>query len=571
MKKKVAIFTSALLSATVLLSATACKGNASKLLPEVERSQGTTKVTALTKDHSLSTFDELGLCVVTTVNTEQNSTTYQLFDAVANNFVAGSSVTVNAPQAPATDALSHSVQAGLQAKTTGMYYTSKTTYTRTATTDDWATAETKTEYTIYGRNGKIAENIEGGFEDDTFITKQGARIYVDVNGNIATESNLLKNYLTYTMYMRAVRELDDYYVDSSVGNGMYIVYDEKGQYLRTFNSEVALDIPETADLNATWSVGNRFFFQYSNQLPEDEDDYDYLAYSGASGNVQKYDLITAYYNVKKDKVKEIDFDYVVQGTSVAPTARDRIILEVQEIKDEQLMDNVVIQSFDDDGDVAIDLQELVKGATSFRPINEESVIISDGMTNYLYQRRKLVNEYLFDTNTTARPVGECFYTVDQSNELVNIYNLDGSHFKTYENTTIVNSYNADLILQTETSIIRFNTETKTEKLVCSFEKGTAESGPAGSSLYIEVKQYGADKLPNTADDTHSIYFLIPDMEDMVNLSVDARSKISISSSISYDTHNKEYGITGNLFYIERDTDTGATREYYNTYNRYDYE
>ena len=567
MKKKVAVFTSALLGATVLLSATACKENANDLLPEYTYTQATQKATALTKDNVLSNFDDLGLCIVTTVNTEQNSATYQLFDAVANNFVAGVGVTVNTVQTPALDALSYFTQTGLEKASTGIYYTTKTTYTRTATTDDWVTAEVKTEYTIYGRNGKIADNIEGSFENGTFTTKQGAHIYLNVHGELAVENNYFKNYLTYE---NSATELDDYYVDTSAGYGNYLVYDKDGKYLRSFKYANELNIPETADLTATWSIGNRFFFQYANQLPEDEDDYDYLAYSVASRNVQKYDLITAYYNVKKDKVKEIDFDYVVQS-DYGSFNSEIAILTVQEIKDEQLMSTALIQSFDDDGDVAVDLQELVDGATSCMPLNKDMVFISNGTTSYLYQGKKLIKEFV-GALTTLQGLGRnCFYTFDEINKLVNIYNLDGSTYLTYENTKLVNSYDTDLILQTDYSVFRFNTETKTEKLVCAFEKGTAEIVPNGTSLYFEVKQYGLDKLPNTTDDTHSIYFLIPDMEDMVNLTVENRAKVSISSTISYGNYTKDYSIHGAVFYIERATDTSTTREYYNTYNRYDYE
>ncbi|MBQ8685811.1 MAG: hypothetical protein IJ514_06550 [Clostridia bacterium] len=566
MKKKLAVFTSALLGATVLLSATACKENTSDLLPEYSYTQATKKVAALTKDNVLSSFDGLGLCIVTTVNTEQNSTTYKLFDAIANDYVEGVEITVAASQEPAADALSYSVQTGLEKAGTGMYYTTKTTYTRTTATDDWTGI--KTEYTVYGKNGKIAENVEGSFVDEIFVTKQGAHIYLNVNGALTVENNLFKGYLTYD---NSAKKLDDYYVDTSASNGNYIVYDKDGKYLRSFKYANELEIPETAELKATWSIGNRLFFQYANQLPEDENDYDYVAYDYTAENVQKYDLITAYYNVKKDKVKKIDFDYVVQSEYDLQYNDELAVLTVQEIKDERLMDTALLQSFDDDGDVAVDLQELVDGATSFMPINEDMVLVGNGTTSRLYQGKKLIKEFVGLINTLQGVGKNCFYTSDQTNQLVSIYNLDGSHYKTYENASIITSHTNDLILQTETSILRFDTETKAEATVCSFEKGTAAIVSTSTSLYIELLQYGADKLPGTADDTHSIYFLIPDMEDMVNLTVENRAKINISSTIFYGNYTNDYAIYGSIFYIERALDTTTTKEYYNTYNRYDFE
>lgn len=573
MKKKVAILTSAILSATLLLSATACKENVKDLTPEYTRTAQTKKVADLTKDHVLSDFDNLGLSVVTLTNTEQNSTTYKLFDAVNNRFVSGVEVTVYAPQPPASDALTYEEIGALTQAGTGMYYVEKTVYTRESNLTDWSDAETKTTYTIYGKNGKIAENLEGEFYSPSnsyhtakFFEKSGKKIYLNMDGNLATENNPFGAFLEYGS---SVTQLDDYFVDTNTLSGNYIVYDEDGKYLRTVNYANMLEIPQTAVLNATWSVGNRLFFQYNYELPQSAKKYDFVSYDPNGGNVQKYKLVTAYYNVKKDKIKEIDFDYYVNSEVDVLLNDELTLLSVREIKDEQIMTSALVQSFDDSGKVAVDIQKLVPGANDVTPLTDDAVLIEDDTTSYVYQGKKLVGEFLSESFRLTNVGKSCFYSYDSANETVYIYNFNGSLFEIFEDTKVIASMLDTLILQTETSILSFNTETRTTTSICSFEKGTANVLTGPSLHYFEVVQYGADKVAGTLDDTYNIYFVVPDMQNMLGLTTEARSKISISSFDGYDCMGRNYISYGGIFSISTATDTDTTVEYYNYQMRYD--
>ena len=110
MKKQVALLTTALLATSFVLGATSCASkDVSKVLKNVNYSENTTAVSALTKDDSFNNVDYSGLMVVSKDNYEtienlpvRKSTTYKLFDVATNAYVSGAEVTIDAT-APTVD------------------------------------------------------------------------------------------------------------------------------------------------------------------------------------------------------------------------------------------------------------------------------------------------------------------------------------------------------------------------------------------------------------------------------------------------------------------------------------
>lgn len=569
MKKPVALLTSALLATSVVLGATSCASkNVEKLLPDGSMySRNTKTLTALANiEEGLGSVNTQGLMLVTTVNKDAEgaivSRTYKLFDVSANAWVSGAEITVPADQSPAADALTYSVISA-PTERNGIYFTTKTTYTKTA--DDTPTTSVgevdKVEYTLYGKNGKVAENVEGSFNSNTFEAKDGTRYYLDVKGNVAKESDPLARILTW-YDLEDVDFVGDYLVEE-VTDAVYTVYDKSGNYVRTVNGtyELAISLNRYDD-PTIWSVGNYMFVQYLTMLPENEKKYDVIIADDDDG-AQKFDLVTKRYDLEKGKVKDIDMDYVVLADSAdfpAMSMNDETtILNVYEIKDEQLIDSHILQSFDKNGDVAVDLQKLVPGARKLAGMGEDYIVLVSADMEYVVQDKKVVGEFVGDAVSYS---GNVAYTT--SSDTVRFYNLDGTLNKAYTDVLDVEfSYNTAL-LKLESSVVKYDLRTKTETVVCTYD---AENGDVYvEDWYVSTINYGADKEAYTDDDTYSVYFLVDGMSNLVNLSGEEAMKYEFDQSEDYSVINVDTYTFGAIYYVGYTTGEGAdettTRTFY---------
>lgn len=571
MKKSVALLTSALLATTVVVGAASCASkDVSKLLKEVEYSENTKTLSALTKDDVLNAVDNQGLMVVSKVNkdAEENevSTTYKLFDVIANAYVSGAEVTVALELPENIDSLlTYSVNSQIIRQANGFYYSTKKTYTRESTEVAFDLLNPdKIEYTLYGKNGKVAENVEGAFEGSyVFTAKDGARYYLDVNANVSTESDPLARIVTLSdgNYMM---EIGDYLVDET--DGIYTVYDQNGKYVRTVNGVYEMEIPATiTDEPAIWSVGNYMFMQYSLELPESEKKYDYID-NGADGAL-KYDLVTKRYDLEKGKVKDIDMEYLVVDTESAMSMNDETtILSVSEIKDEQIMSAELVQSFDKNGNVAVDLQKLVPGAYSVQAASDEYIVLESGDMDYVVKGKEVIGEFV---DESVNIIGYAAVLTNQEAGTIRIYNLDGTLNKTYTDVQDADDMMTRLIIQLESSIVIYDLLTNTETVVCSYDKDNSDMFVDESNLYVGVVDYGADKEEDTEDDKYSIYFLVPGVNNFTNLTEEEMMKIYVQSVVSYNSYSRNSMTMGTIFSIAQTTGEGESATTNVTYYSYE--
>lgn len=562
MKKSVALLTTALLGASFVLGTTACDKKASSPFKEITVSETTTKITALTKENMpTSQVDEFGLMLFNKANKEENvvkSNTYQLFDVTTNAFVTGAEVTVDvtAP-APTAEALTVTEYTPIEQleveeyyyteEVDGFYYSTKTVKTFTA--DNLIEPqEVKTTYTLYGKNGKIATDVEGEFVGYTFVAKDGARYYVDVNGNLVKEENVLAPILPYEYDFKQTGE----YI--LLEDGM--VFDKTGKYIRSVDFYVVFGIPENADEPATWTVGNYFFMQYAVALPETEDKYDFV-----DEDLVKYDLVTQRYDLETGKVKDFDMDFYVGDGYEDPSFKDGVaVIYGQEIKDERLMMADVVQLFDEDCDVALDVQKILPGAQDFEYILEDYFELRMNGITYIVEDDEIVFELVYDD---AGIYGNMIILGDEDNAWVKVYGLDGTLKKTY--TDVVDSSMGPMgfIIQTETSVVKYDALTETETTVCTFSK---EARANIQEMGVYVIDPGAN-VESEEDDKYSLYFLVPGVENLLNLTKAEAMSYDVESVATYYSNSVDASTMGTIFMIAKTTGEGesATTEvtYYN--------
>jgi hypothetical protein len=596
MKKQVALLTTALLATSFVLGATSCASkDVSKVLKSVSVSETTTAVSALTKDDSFmpdqsgKVADDQGLMVVSKVNLDADknpvSTTQKLFDVTTNAYVSGAEVTkVDVPSVLDETNL-FTVTSGLLKKTDGLYYSTKTVLSRASLlATDW---NYETTISLYGKNGKVADNLEfsksivsttnlaskldelissarNAIVNGVFTYKDGTRYYLDVNGNLAKEENPLARIVT----LASAQDMDvvgDYLVDED--DYIYTVYSKDGAYVRTVNGMQELEIPITlTDEPVEWSVGNYMFMQYSVVLPENAKKFDYIGY-GEDGAV-KYDLITKRYDVEKGKVKEIDMEYVVVDDSeMSESFNDETaLLYVSEIKDEQIMMSVVVQTFDQKGNVAVDLQALVPGATDVATAGKDYVVLTAGDMEYVVQGKKVIGEFVADSVRYSN--GLAYTYEDMANNYwanaswFKFYNLDGTLNKSYVDFENVVSTTTSFVFELENSVVKFDLMTGTETTICTF--GDDDSAEL-QGFYVEVNN--ANDATKADDDTTSIYWLIPGMTNLTNLTEAQWDEYSISPIGFYEIESSNSMTYGVLIVIAKTTGEGenetTTRTVYN--------
>ena len=573
MKKQIALLTTALLATSFVLGATSCaSNNVSKALKSVSVSENTTAVSALKKDDSFSTVDYSGLMVVSKENYETvdntsvlKSTTYKLFDVTTNAYISGAEVTVDA-NAPEVNENTASTTEYTQFTAFdnnnpfAFYYTLKTVKTY----QTGSLFETKYYISLYGKNGKIADNLElkdlisNLYGNGVFTYTDGTRYYLDINGNVAKEEDSLAKILTYNDVMtnyEAFTVAKDYIIEND--DAYSVVYDKNGKYIRTINGAYELDVPASIKGEPQmWAVDNYMFVQYSVMLEEKAKKFDYMERS-IDGAV-KYDLVTKRYDIEKGKVKEIDMDYVVTDVDEDASMyfNEASLLYVSEIKDDYVMEAQLIQSFDKNGKVAVDLQALVPGAEDIEGLGKDYIVLNASDMEYVVKGKKVIGEFVADS---VQYMGNVAYVDGES--WIKFYNLDGTLNKSYTDVEEMNELPTGAIIQLENSVVKFDLMTGTETTVCTF----------GNDDMVMVDDYMvqvmyANDVAKDDDDTASLYWLIPGMTNLTNLTMEKAMEYDFDF-VDYYAGGINASIEGVIVTIDQTTGEGenetTTRTVYN--------
>lgn len=547
MKKQVALLGCALMGTAFALGATACKPDTDSLYPQVEKQNTLTTMTLLTRDDDFGDFDAFGNTIVEseTLDASKNPTAvvYRIFNASKNAFIADATVSIPVEVAPPTaTALSYSTQFEIDKLTDGFYASIRVVMTREKVTDSWSGAEKETLYTLYGNNGKVATDVKGVFDEGVFYAEGGARYYLDLKGNLVKEDNIFAKIFTYDAYVHS-EKVGDFYVEED--DGFYYVYDEEGKYVREVNGMYEMGIPDDAFDVETWTAGRCYFVQYSLELPDTAKDFDYIV------DYRKYDLVTKSYDVKKDKVKDIEFAYVVDD--MVYSFGDTCILEVYAIENQRILTTGLVQSFNEKGKVAVDLQDLAPGADEVNFTSDGKLELTSGETTYVYENGKLVYEYREIAGLGK--LGNTF--ISEIENKIWLYKADGGLAKTYEKVVEADELDEEhIIIMLETSLVKYNVYTHAETTICTFEKDKAEM-VAFEDLYFVMNFYGADGKQGTTDDTYTVYFLIDGMQN-ITLTAEQAEGFDGDMIDSYYRYEHDKFVRGVIFYTAQENAQGES-------------
>lgn len=463
MKKHLTLFTASVLAVVLLLTATGCSlsGGNLKITQEGAYSLTVSTIPTIPEDAEFGDTDDSGLVVI--VEKKGNGSQYSLFDMTANAYVSGAKLDKRAGEVAQSD---------MSVLTHGVFYSLKTNI------DD------KTEVTIYTREGK-QDLGEAEVDGTVIIAKDGTRTYVDVHGQLQTETDEFKKIAPY-----GSSQFGDYYVTDD----MY-VFDKNGKYLYTLDIEASLNVPEGANKSGSWTVGNFAFLQYSIRLPDDSKEYDVY---DPSGNA-KYDLVTYRLDLKNGKITEVDMDYIVEDSSA--TINDGCVaLEVREIEDGYVLPNTLVQTFGTNGKVAVDLQKLVPGAKSIS-VQGKYLIIRDSKNAYLYEGKK----ELYAGDTDCGFYGDL--VVKESATSVYVYDLKDNLIEKFADEDIERSgllYNGDLWYATQTEVVVLHGDTKKVETVLTLDQYTTVTDY--SSYYLLTTFDATESKPGSTQ-RNTLYFM----------------------------------------------------------------
>ena len=443
MKKLRTLLAASVLAAVLLLTATGC-GSGLAIECEGEYSYELTTLTSLPEKVTFGGTDDSGLVVV--MEEKKNGTQYSLYDMAANTFVADAKL----------DKASEDVnQSGMIYLAHGVFYSTKTN------SDDEA------EVTLYTRNGKREVGV-ATVTDGMVADKDGTRIYVDLKGELQTETDEFKKIAVY-----GTNRVGDYYIKGAD------VFNKDGKYLYTITESI-LNLPSGAVNLESWSVGNFLFGQGSIRVPDDSEEYDYYDSKG------KHDLLTYRLDLSCGKAARVDMDYVV-GKVLTAINDDCVALQVSAIENNRIMENDVAQIFGTDGKVAVDLQSMVPGAEQVT-VQGKYLIIDDGQNSFLYEGKKRL--YASESSCTDYNYD---LVVKSSDTSVYVYDLKENLIKKLPVKDIVDRgslYNGDLWYATETEVLVLHRDTKKAVTVLTPEQNAKliESSP----YYLETGIGGPD-------------------------------------------------------------------------------
>lgn len=401
--KIVALTASLALSASLVLGMTACAGGVNSLYgDDYTYTAPTMTATALDAldGYTVDSMDKFGVITahkeVTTDPTDtepaETETTYLLYDATASKQIA--SVT-------RTEYFSQNV---FYRMTDGLYHLQTTSETTN-----------KSTHTYYAKSGAVKTTEEPATSAGSRVTfSDGTVLVVADDGTVNTYTLGIK-----PVFMpEAFEEYKDVYVQSLSGS-MSRVWNAEGEIVREVNVMKELAVPDSASSASTWMAGNSMFIQYSIALPFDASDYDYAV------GMQKCDLVTKSYNFENGKVTEHNFDGIVDaGTNgekiiYSPYSDDGVFLSVQKIENKQPGASATLQYYGEDGNISVDLQDLLPEANDVT-VYGEYVVLESPATISVYNTE---GELLGSADASAVTFQDGYFVRSGSTTIV--YNLEG--------------------------------------------------------------------------------------------------------------------------------------------------
>lgn len=400
--KIVALTASLALSASLVLGMTACAGGVNSLYgDDYTYTAPTMTVTTLgaLDGYTVDSMDKFGVITahkeVTTDPTDtepaETETTYLLYDATASKQIA--SVT-------RTEYFSQNV---FYRMTDGLYHLQTTSETTN-----------KSTHTYYAKSGAVKTTEEPATSAGSRVTfSDGTVLVVAEDGTVNTYTLGIQPVFMPETFM----EYKDVYVQS-LGGTSFRVWNAEGEIVREVDVYKELSVPASASSSssATWTVGNSAFIQYAVELPLDAADYDF------TDSMSKYDLVTKSYNFENGKVTEHNFDGVVSvdlDTAYSDYSDDGVFLNVQKIENKQKAASATLQYYGEDGNISVDLQDLLPGADEVT-VTDEYVILKSPATISVYNTD---GELLGSADASAVKFEDGYFVRPGSTTIV--YNLAG--------------------------------------------------------------------------------------------------------------------------------------------------
>ena len=414
--KIVALTASIALSASLVLGMTACAGGVNSLYgDDYTYTAPTMTVTTLgaLDGYTVDSIDKFGVITahkeVTTEATDtepaETETTYLLYDATASKQIA--SVT-------RTGRFSQNV---FYQMTDGLYHLQTTSETTGETT-----------HTYYAKSGAVKTTDKAGSHSGKAVTfSDGSVLVVAEDGTVNSYTLCIQPVFmpeTFTEYKYKyvyVQPLGT----SSFGTSSYRVWDAEGEIVREVELEKEMNKPATALDVGNWTVGNSYFEQYMVAMPDDAADYDFIYgdfSGGTSTSLFKMDLVTKSYNYENGKVTEHNFDAMVDNVEDSSYSDDGVFLTVRTISDKQLSASTTLQYYGEDGNISVDLQDLLPGADEVE-VTDEYVILKSPATINVYNTD---GELLGSADARAVTFEDGYFVrSDITAGITTVYNLEG--------------------------------------------------------------------------------------------------------------------------------------------------
>ncbi len=291
-----------------------------------------------------------------------------------------------------------------------------------------------TTYTLYDvkRGTPITTGLSGNASSDCFyIDNDNSRVYANYNGDVTVESDPYRPILTENDHAAEtanyyLQPIEDYWYGE---DGHFNVFDNNCNYLYSVDFARAANLPSDSHLEESWYVGDKIFFQISYQVADDAEDYDVFE-EGAKYNYDCYSYDLSTYAEKRvlPSCEKVDFDFVVDG--VFACVSNYAGLRVRSIDENHKLGSSLIQTFDKNGNVYVDIQKLMPGA-----------IGADYVDNYFYLYDSIGNCSIYSGKTLVKTISYAnalreikggFYSVVGGNTLF-LYNKEGSKIHTVSN------------------------------------------------------------------------------------------------------------------------------------------
>lgn len=216
----------------------------------------------------------------------------------------------------------------------------------------------------------------------------------------------------------------DYFLEEK-GSDVYAVYDKDGEFVRLFAMSEIID-PGASGSATYLMLDGRIGVQVRTTLLDDAGDYDY------SIGTTKYALDTYFYDVSNGKLSEKkDFRYVFSAPSgINPAAGPAMIVSVREITDNKMLSDQILQTFDKDLNVYLDIQEMFPGATSIDFEGGYLALWGGGIVRLYDREGELVSEYAADSRVMSASglfvVGGMYYFDAEGNKVFEL-NANRTH------------------------------------------------------------------------------------------------------------------------------------------------